>query len=686
MELALPLVFTGTLLYSFKKAFQYGGYGRQSAQDYCRRSLKTISDHLDQRHYRRMAFRRRSHARRFSTWRQQTLDGTSGDDDNDDPGAVMDGMAVNQNIAGMIASKSSLDQIVTTAMVDLQTSFDYHNAAQIMVLNDQTNGDTAHATDQELDDSSTQSKPAAGRLPMKSIIPVVNEVVDPNRELKDICTWFTTNMMLGDATQFQFLRLVISTVNDALDIFCTRQSLPRSAIDFIYKGGNVFRAINESVLDKVPAEVRAILREAYDGAFAKSDADFEVIFYPSAVPESEYDTYFQSLTRVMFAVTCHLRDLINAEFEKYIAYGMYSAQYQKTLLGTPAFIDQFLDAAVFKDSTHKLFGQALTGLSFMGVGVAIDPATRRTIPKAIGSDVADASEDDTDLINAGLPPYVGRRDFIVQRSKEQRDATIVYPTSETPDAIYAYFNDTIRAYRTTHGVNELLDFKLFRLKACFNLYVDGKFLTMGGELVDISMPRSGDTRLRDLISRPRNETLKEYTIQHDNTTFQYRSFSLQELAVDLMDVIFKQQDLPWMNRKYVKRLRRLMFLNLADFLAIQNVRHNELAVLYENIKFVAEECVALARQADWPSIHAAVGKIVEELPSENSIAHLTFTHIADIFDPNSTITTPIEVSDAEDFFQKITSECNIAIRVLTALIDYDTSRVLTQSVLYKNKL
>jgi hypothetical protein len=306
------------------------------------------------------------------------------------------------------------------------------------------------------------------------------------------------------------------------------------------------------------------------------------------------------------------------------------------------------------------------GVSFDGVGVAVDTATGEVDANALKANM-----------NSGLPPYVGRRDFVIQRSQEvdptKVDCTITFPAGDRFETIYCYSNNSINWKTLT---NSLVEFRLVRAKFNFNVYANERLHMIGGELIDVSIPTKTDYKARRLMELPRSDVIRRYELSNEATgeRFGFSSYTVHELATDLAQILFLESP-PWMIQKFTKRVKRLLFLLLLDCIAIRRYKLVVLATIYAEISNMFKRC------SDTPDSDSVLRLIKEQdakyNKEEGSVLSLLFEMLAHTFGASEASTYPAD--KVIQFFGYLQEECGVAANVLTVLREYSTDNIFTTS-------
>jgi CRISPR/Cas system CSM-associated protein Csm2 small subunit len=124
-------------------------------------------------------------------------------------------------------------------------------------------------------------------------------------------------------------------------------------------------------------------------------------------------------------------------------------------------------------------------------------------------------------------------------------------------------------------------FELIRLRRNFKLEVNGKnqdksFVNVPLEIIDVSIPHGQDYGLKKLATGNLDVLVHTYTFKHTEegrknaTMFTFKAPSLQYQLKDLHDLLFYQNEYPWYDMKYEKRMIRY-FMTLFLYQLVEEI-------------------------------------------------------------------------------------------------------------------
>ena len=370
--------------------------------------------------------------------------------------------------------------------------------------------------------------------------PLKSKFVDLSREYKDICTDIVTNHFLStDECLFNFLNLICSNYYDALDQYKTLNHLDQWDIFFIYKGGNILRIISNDFIKELPNIASYILKENYQKYFMRSDCDF-AIYIKETVPN--YNKVYHDVILISYLLQVKIKQVLLNEPEKYFEFYKYSDEYKQSIL--QSYIKVINESKSLNNIENtQYYNKKFNGICFKNIHA-----------------------ESTDYINHD---YIGRTDFGMQE-KPNKDLAL-YPLNNDTSELYISVNETLDFTGAVEGSRG--KFALVRTKVAFNLYFDNKLYNIGGELIDVSVSHKYDYKLVELYSHENiNECICRYYLKYKENSIDFYSYTLTYLTHDLELILFVE-NIPWTDKKYVKRLNRLFYLYFVNIFTI--IKNND---------------------------------------------------------------------------------------------------------------
>lgn len=470
---------------------------------------------------------------------------------------------------------------------------------------------------------------------------ITTQYVDLKREYKDLCTDIVTKYFLSsDKCLFNFLAMVCSLHNSAIAIYRKKHKLTPTDLFFVYKGGNILRIVSNDFNKQLPSFVSSLLKEKYDKYFTRSDCDFSIYIDPHL---DNFDQIYQDMTMLTYLIQVKIRGIIAKSPTDYFDFYKYTDEFKTSILDK--YFTDIKNSASIKDPLNPIFnGKVPTGISFVN---AVS-----TLP--------------TDLPFT----YKGSSDFFIQFANKLQTKIAFFPVCE-PHSLYVYANETLDFY----GMPETRSkFNLVRTKAMFNLFFDDNktLFKIGGELIDVSVDHKYDHKLIDMYSSGKksvNRNISQYAMTFNDTDIEFNSYSVQYLARDLELILFVDH-IPWADRKYVKRLYRLLYLYLIDIFTLYNDNSKRLAIAKSMLS-------TFSGKIDSNSL----SKLRTQIPKE-----VLYNRMIDYIENNiMPIVNDTNVDDYNQFIVHIADNMKIAIEVCNNLTHYCLSgRNINIEDIYKN--
>ena len=359
------------------------------------------------------------------------------------------------------------------------------------------------------------------------------ELVDDNREFKDLCTDIIVKQFLAtDQSMYNFLTLVYGNFDNAIQMYKQSKGLSKWDIFFVYKGGNILRIISNDFLRELPRASSKIITDYYEQFFKRSDADFSIYINPVL---ENYDEVHSDMTFLSYLLQVYIRKQFSNHLIDYFDLFKFSQDYKTRLL--KEYYDKASHANSFKNPSNKTFyGAKLDKFIFLNVD--------------IGS-------------NSSRDIYEGKVDLAQEITVKNKVAT--FELDKTPHGMFIQMNQSLD-FSSPSG---RIKFNLVRTKVNFNFIFtmangSKSKKSIGGELIDVSIPHRLDNNLSHFYEEGANNYIQQYRLSFGNQTLEFLSYKYSYLAHDLEFILFQFVRKPWMTPKYEKRLNRLFYLYVID--------------------------------------------------------------------------------------------------------------------------
>lgn len=388
-----------------------------------------------------------------------------------------------------------------------------------------------------------------------NFIDITKEVVDETRPLKNVATDLVVNEFFKtEDTLYRFLHYVYTMFEDAISIYCRVRGIAEGRIFFLYKGGNILRIISREFLLELPSSATKEIAQFYSQFFQRSDADFSIYVDPTLKP---YDEIYHEITLLAYLVQDKIRDHFHAHLMTYFNFFQYNAVYQSEVLFP--YLGKFNES--LSSMTQSDEDQVVDPFVNFGIGDAVAILDGPKVSYQANNDVTIRFVNlDEDWKSPVRKSAIG----VIERAPPGRLMTITH-------------NSSLDFPGGTFDIRQR--FNLTRTKFIFTLLrQSGRRQNVGGELIDVSIPHRQDTKLPVFFKNLKHD-ISRYTLRLGDGEFKFNAFSLPYLTYDLEDVLFNQKFYPWLDKKYAKRINRLMYLYFIDIFIILENAPEKLQVL-----------------------------------------------------------------------------------------------------------
>lgn len=424
-----------------------------------------------------------------------------------------------------------------------------------------------------------------------------SEYVDYSAEIKGITTKFITSKFLSShEIMTNFLWVISNAFSARIVDFIAENKLKNGDITFMYKGGNVLRFVALKYLTKFPGNIEYEFVKMYGDAIGKSDADFQ-IFVNNNI--QNYDEIHKKTRLMSLSVLAKLRDFFVQNKGKYFNFYKLDKSYREEQLSKCL---EDINKSECIGNPKSPFYQA----KFMSLKFSDD---------IVGSP-------------KHIPRIMGRHDIFITTDPEGN--TLTYPIyindKVNRDEMFVSLNEEI----TIDNPSALVHFALSRIKfnfssICIDKNNNEQEINIPAELIDVSIPYRDDSNAQHFnVDR---HTKLYNIIMDDDKYFTVRAYNKSHIIDDLSQILFIQNKFPWMDTKYMKRLKRLLifcfFGDIYRFSIETNIH------ILKNISKVMNE---LEKMNDKTAIVAfSYAQLTELIESLKTVQSLKFTNKSSSF-------------------------------------------------------
>lgn len=516
-------------------------------------------------------------------------------------------------------------------------------------------------------------------------------LIEPEKELKAVMTEFVIYEFLNTTKQLcKFISTVYNTFNEAIRLYNGHTGHSNDDIFFIYKGGNILRFVSHQVFYMLPGQVKEKLVEYYRDSFKKSDADFSIYINPKL---DNFDKIFEDITNLAYLLQNHLRNIFIENNTEYFNY------YNLTEDAKMELLKKYLDKL---NATDVIKEQRIAG-SYISLGLPSiqylekneSPDLKKYIPKfdfeiiftkkaniLISTDPNDADKLSTTVRHSLKPIHLEQfsEDSLDDLSNKQLQ---IYGNISQSEFIVSVNRTT--TFMVPGG---LISFNLVRSKVSFNaerIINNEKILEkIDGELIDVSITNRGDYVVQHFFDN-RKEYIAEYKLEEDECIVPFKAYSIEYLIHDLENILFLQNAYPWDDSKYLKRLKRLLFMYYLSLFTSSIFTSNYERVLYLG---TLKQYILLPAQ-DYPKI----GR--ETIINNINLFNTTFSKyqntikIKNLVDKikKMVLDDGLDIEKFQIFIKNIIENINILYSSLNEFNDYQrTSGKIDEDKIYEGQL
>ena len=327
-----------------------------------------------------------------------------------------------------------------------------------------------------------------------------NKDEDEMRAWKDVATGFVTSYFIpvnAFDIQQEFLKMVI----DRMNAYLTQYD---AEVRLIYKGGNMMHNSVRQFLLGMPLHASLLASDAFSGAFRPSDCDFEVRVPWADIPDHLHRRVLREVTDIVTAGAVEIRGKILEDPSRWFYYSRLSRRERAKLLGALQFPEIDLST-----------GERLAARK---VRVMTNRCKRHDL----------------------------RMRFVDQDTMIETCERL----DEGPHNLFVSCNEALKFTKSSGATA----FNLVRVKVNFAVHSQHRTHKVGGELLDFSIPTFED----DVACRHSFKTTSKSIVKVNWYASQFYTFSINYMFKDLERILFNDVVFPWQDRKYGKRLQRIV--------------------------------------------------------------------------------------------------------------------------------
>lgn len=454
-------------------------------------------------------------------------------------------------------------------------------------------------------------------------------------EFRNIMTEFINNEFFSsDILLFKFIKNFIKIMETSLNLYINEKtpelikkySLSNSFtlvdnIIFIFKGGNTLKAILEKYISVQAGNVGGYIQDVYGKYFKRSDLDFQIVIYPNLTQdESQNRIIYNEIVEDLKIFSCYalnrFRNTFISNLSDTFNYYKYNNNTKQKLL--KKLLDNLNSADFFKKIKDPLeqdkfikqhgeenkyyFNMKFTNINFNNINsdeniminfLGIMNDLSKTLPSKEALNIIN-NQLKNELINSRIDIFIKiEENIMVKRMIELIYSNIdkefqkkLYDNKENRSEFYISLIDNIKWERHRLTAKPFLtSFGLVRLKINFlvNLEIDNNkysILNIPSELIDISIPYFDDHKSKGLFTNGKKInnlfTKFEFSNLKLEQSFNFWSYNINTFIHDLYVMLFVDSLLPWNDKKYEKRVFRMLFFSTIQLLSKSSIDIDEI--------------------------------------------------------------------------------------------------------------
>lgn len=313
--------------------------------------------------------------------------------------------------------------------------------------------------------------------------------------------------ILTDFVNETFLKYNYNEVRLLKLIYKTIQpALNKYGLLLVFKGGNTMRLVNNNFISKYfPKGSDEIIKNIFQPFLKQSDNDFTIYIDPNII---NYDTFFKKINYLVLDKLDIIRDKIDKK------------------------PDYYFDIFNLKRTLQNKLFRTLKG--------KLNDISKKKVNKVTLIETTDKE--------------------IYLANNNKTDIEVYENIKNGEHMFYNSINFSLE-FKSNNGITS---FGLLRTKVNFEM---NNKLNLGGELIDISFPTKYDTHYNKLNTKGKyDKFIKDNIIKINDkiNKFNYNIVNLNYIIKDLLYVLFLQNKLPWDDRKYKKRMARMIYFIFLD--------------------------------------------------------------------------------------------------------------------------
>ena len=452
------------------------------------------------------------------------------------------------------------------------------------------------------------------------------------KDFTDRATDFIVKNFFTDPNKYyNFISKLIKLVEDSINKYKQIKSAElgidlSDKILFVFKGGNLLRSIFLKFTQVIPNQLSDKIIDHYNKWFKSSDLDFQIFIHPQL---GNNPSKFREVYNIVYNDMVELSYLCLHRFRNYYIqnlseiFDFYRLNNNTKLELLNKLKDDLNSSPILSNtemSKNDFLNARFVNLQFYDLHTNPE-IHQRYMDNKDNASFKTKKDEYLNVLEKHVYDNFARRDFYLT-SKILRDNTNtrmthfvaenltvnkhmrkdkkivkqIYPNNEIQSEFYTSINDAVEFFLIT-----LVKFALIRTKINFIGYLQFPDNTYGaihlpGELIDISISAYEDSKNFKFENELFSNHFTRYTFVNQNSnytipSFEYTSYNLRSFIADLELILFNDNEFPWQDKKYDKRISRMYVLVFAELFSLEQNQFiengtNKLADLLQLIKYI----------------------------------------------------------------------------------------------------
>lgn len=422
-----------------------------------------------------------------------------------------------------------------------------------------------------------------------------------NREVNSIATDVVVYDFINTADKtYNFMIIICTLFNACVDYYCDLKHIKKPYVDekgikvpgdlfFMYKGGNVLRLIYYEFSKNLPVGPQDIAEEFFSKSFKKSDSDFSIVINPE-IPN--YDEVYEDMIALSYFLQTIIRKMFNrtplSNMYDVFAFTEYNSQKKDIILRS--MLNALNSSESVKDPKNPdFYGAKFTKVVVMGHPFALPEHNDR-----LSYDLKDKYADESMLDNSSE-----RADFgidLCSGTTGKPGNSCIYPISKSTDDLYISINRSLDFMAGFKDRPMRIKFALIRTKLNCVTYmtrgservrVEHTKKLIGAEVIDCSITHrdaTGYGTARDIEEFKHGISHFSLSAISKKHRLEFFGYNIHGMTHDLEQMMFEQNEVPWLDAKYAKRFNRLFFMYMVDLFikVIDNDKRIDIIEKYRN--------------------------------------------------------------------------------------------------------